>query len=669
MCKKLLTVVLISSFTLTILFTALLHTESARGDGATTYPWPSFRHDLLNTGAATDSGYPTSSTILWMKDREDRPDTPGTAAGSRGPSVVDKGMIFTAGTGVIQANSQLDGSLVWSKTFTWQPPEEPTGAPSDWCYNDIPVLEGNTGKCYVSDLSNCPSWCFACTTDETDCTSFSLINPLSFPEGYAQFLTGPTLDSSYGDNGTVIFGTFDGRVISLDMDNGTTLWEKTPYKDTGGPNNGKPWYNQKFAWHLSPPSIYSGKVYIGTFLPSFYAIFRPWAYTSDYSWPTIGNDATNYWVGRDGYFYALDQDDGSILWTWDPRGCGVTNVPPVQNGKVFIEADTATDYHYGQFAAVDADTGDELWQFGTIPLAQGGSQAISGNTIFTPGGDGALWALDVNTAQVQWTYHAGFNVRGHTALCSSPAVDETNGWVIGIADTGHMFVLNKDTGRVVKEAFLGVTSWKVFDPHPDSGYWIPGPSGLAIVPSQGLLYVAATDYDRAWKGMGSAGREKLFCYDYLSDPNTLTLLWEYQFCADDDCSEEANEYLVRGHDPYVVAWYSMGSPALADGHVYFASHNGKIYCFGSSYTSTTTTTGGQPCPAEVIYGVNSKETELLGYFKDSVLSQTPEGRTIIELYYMWSPAIVDALSKDKAFKAEVKEIVGEFFPLIGSDSN
>ncbi len=296
-------------------------------------------------------------------------------------------------------------------------------------------------------------------------------------------------------------------------------------------------------------------------------------------------------------------------------------------------------------------------------------QAISGNTIFTPGGDGALWALDVNTAQVQWTYHAGFNVRGHTALYSSPAVDETNGWVIGIADTGHMFVLNKDTGRVVKEAFLGVTSWKVFDPHPDSGYWIPGPSGLAIVPSQGLLYVAATDYDRAWKGMGSAGREKLFCYDYLSDPNTLTLLWEYQFCADDDCSEEANEYLVRGHDPYVVAWYSMGSPALADGHVYFASHNGKIYCFGSSYTSTTTTTGGQPCPAEVIYGVNSKETKLLGYFKDSVLSQTQEGRTIIELYYMWSPAIVDALSKDKAFRAEVKEIVDEFFPRIGSDSN
>jgi outer membrane protein assembly factor BamB len=122
----------------------------------------------------------------------------------------------------------------------------------------------------------------------------------------------------------VIFGTFDGRVISLDMSDGTIIWEKTPYKDTGGPNDEAPWYNQKFAWHLSPPSISNGKVYIGSFLPDFYAVFRPWAYVtpgqSQYPWPTIGNDATHYWVGRDGYFYALDEDDGTIVWTWDPCG-------------------------------------------------------------------------------------------------------------------------------------------------------------------------------------------------------------------------------------------------------------------------------------------------------------------------------------------------------------
>ena len=560
--------------------------ECVLGTGPTTDPWPSFRHDLSNTGQATGSGYPETATKLWMFDREARPSDPETAAGARGPSVVDRGMLITTGTGVIQANDQFTGSLLWSKHFLLEPPEEPVGAPTDWCYNDIPALEGNKGICYVADMGDCPSWCFECTTDEPTCPS--LINPLPLPAGYDQFLTGPTMDPSYGTNGAVIFGAFDGRVISLNMNDGSTIWEKTPYKDPGGPNNGAPWYHQKFAWQLSPPSIANGKVYIGTFLPSFYAVFRPWSYVTSgqpgYPWPTIGNDATNYWVGRDGWFYALDEDDGSILWTWDPRGCGVTNIPPVKDGKVFIEADTATDYHYGYFATLNADTGAEVWHVGTIPLAQGGTQAISGDIIYTPGGDGALWALNVNTGQVHWGHHAGFNVRGHTALCSAPAVDETNGWVIGIADTGRMFVLNKDTGRVVKEAFLGLPSWNVFDPHPMSGYWLPGPSGIAISPEDGLLYVAGTDYDRAWLGsMFDRGREKLFCYDYVTDPNTLTLVWEYQFCTDDDCSTEQNELIINGHGPYVVAWYSVPSPALADGHVYYSSTNGKIYCFGDPY--------------------------------------------------------------------------------------
>jgi DNA-binding beta-propeller fold protein YncE len=149
-----------------------------------------------------------------------------------------------------------------------------------------------------------------------------------------------------------------------------------------------------------------------------------------------------------------------------------------------------------------------------------------------------------------------------------------------------MFVLNKGTGRVVKEAFLGLPSWNVAtpDPHPESGYWLPGPSGVAISPDDGLLYVAGTDYDRAWVGTGTYGREKLFCYDYLTDPNTLILKWEYQFCTEDNCAIEDNEYIVRGHGPYVVAWYSVPSPALVDGHVYYSSTNGKIYCFGDPYT-------------------------------------------------------------------------------------
>ena len=48
-----------------------------------------------------------------------------------------------------------------------------------------------------------------------------------------------------------------------------------------------------------------------------------------------------------------------------------------------------------------------------------------------------------------------------------------------------------------------------------------------------------------------------------------------------------------------------------------------------------------------------------------MLSQTPEGREIIRLYYEWSPAIVKAIEEDEKFKAQVKEMIDEVLGLIG----
>ena len=98
---------------------AMILPPSVFAAGFTTHSWPSFRHDLLNSGAVTGSGYPTSADKLWMVDREDRAYSPGTPAGSRGPVVVDKGMIISTGTGVIQANDQFNGDLIWAKYFLW----------------------------------------------------------------------------------------------------------------------------------------------------------------------------------------------------------------------------------------------------------------------------------------------------------------------------------------------------------------------------------------------------------------------------------------------------------------------------------------------------------------------------------------------------------------------
>jgi putative hemolysin len=81
---------------------------------------------------------------------------------------------------------------------------------------------------------------------------------------------------------------------------------------------------------------------------------------------------------------------------------------------------------------------------------------------------------------------------------------------------------------------------------------------------------------------------------------------------------------------------------------------------------STTTTG--ICPSDEIYGEYSEHTKLLKYIRDNVLKQTPEGREIIRLYYEWSPAIVQAMEEDEAFKQEVKEMIDGVLTLVAEEA-
>ncbi len=620
-------------------------------------PWPSWRHDLLNTAAAPDSGYPTTAEILWSVHRSDRPDKPGTPAAAGGPVVVDNGMVYTTGKGLVEAVNQFSGKLLWAKTFpTKNTTAEPADAPYDWCYHDIPTLEGNTGICYVPDIADCPPWCFECTTEEPDCSALTLINPVDMGEGYAQFIAGPTLDT---ENNCIIFGTFDGRVISLNMNSGETNWEVTPFNDLGGPNVGAPWYDQKFAWHLSPPSIHNGKVYIGSFLPGFYWPMRSYPFRFDDTGNTIGGGGywgvnfDTYWVGHDGWFYALDQNDGSILWDWDPQGCGIAIIPPVDSdGNVYIADDFHTNYCQGLFRSFTSN-GEHNWTFGPTPVAQGGSASISDNTIFFPGSDGVLRALNKNTGMLKWSYHGGFCSKGMSGLTSATAVDETHGWVLEASDTGHIFVLEKDTGKLIRDAYLGLPGWNPGDERPSSGFWFAGSGAMAIVPSQTLLYIAATDYDQAWQGMSTQGKEKLFCYNYGSGPE-LTLVWEYQFCSDnDECADLDAQHIVRGWDEQTTSFYNVPSPALADGHVYYNSFNGKVYCFGSSYNSPT----NEVCPSEAIVR-NKHRLHLLRELRDTRMASTATGKALTSLYYSHANEITKILLADKTLEVMAANVIG-----------
>jgi hypothetical protein len=88
-----------------------------------------------------------------------------------------------------------------------------------------------------------------------------------------------------------------------------------------------------------------------------------------------------------------------------------------------------------------------------------------------------------------------------------------------------------------------------------------------------------------------------------------------------------------------------------------------------SSSTTTTTITGSSCPSTRIYGEYSREVELLRYFRDNMLSKTPEGRELIRLYYDWSPAITEVMDKDEALKEDLKELSDGILGLINEEVN
>jgi len=70
------------------------------------------------------------------------------------------------------------------------------------------------------------------------------------------------------------------------------------------------------------------------------------------------------------------------------------------------------------------------------------------------------------------------------------------------------------------------------------------------------------------------------------------------------------------------------------------------------------------CPFTIFYGKNSEEVELLRKYRDEILSKTVEGKKLIQLYYLWSPVITNAMEADEEFKKEVKEMIDELLPMI-----
>ncbi len=66
------------------------------------------------------------------------------------------------------------------------------------------------------------------------------------------------------------------------------------------------------------------------------------------------------------------------------------------------------------------------------------------------------------------------------------------------------------------------------------------------------------------------------------------------------------------------------------------------------------------CPAELVYGEDSAEAAALRWYRDAILSKTPEGRAITHLYYELSPYMAAALREDETLASEIRAMADGF---------
>lgn len=153
-------------------------------------------------------------------------------------------------------------------------------------------------------------------------------------------------------------------------------------------------------------------------------------------------DGTVYVGEIDGTVTAMDAEDGTPDWSQDV-GNRVWNPPAVVDGTVYVTGDNGGND--GESAgpstvhALNATTGDELWQYDVGSQRATGSPAVSGGTAYVGDFDGTLHALSTDDGSQRWTFE------GDDRLGVPPMVRDGTAYLGG---TDALYALDAASGSV-----------------------------------------------------------------------------------------------------------------------------------------------------------------------------------------------------------------------------
>lgn len=204
-------------------------------------------------------------------------------------------------------------------------------------------------------------------------------------------------------DGTIFVGSV-GKLVALNTSDGGSLWEEVI--ETAGSTGG-----------------------FGCAVPAMAVAI--------YGTPAVDGDLV-YVGGYSGKVYAYSTDLGSLRWVYPRSG----NLHSIVGGLVAGEGRLYFGSAGGIVYALDATTGDEVWQFETGDDIWS-TPAIDSDTLYIGSFDKGLFAIDATTGEEKWA--EPFETRG--PIITTPLV-YNNMVYIGSFDR-HLYAIDAKTGELV----------------------------------------------------------------------------------------------------------------------------------------------------------------------------------------------------------------------------
>jgi acyl-CoA hydrolase len=133
--------------------------------------------------------------------------------------------------------------------------------------------------------------------------------------------------------------------------------------------------------------------------------------------------------------FAVDAATGDGEWVFDEPSDRVFSSPTVDNGIVYVGSTDESVY------AIDADTGDEVWEFiggfGGIGQVEA-SPTVHGGTVYVCSFDGVVYAIDADSGNSEWAFtDPEGSIRSSPTVVENPGSGDSVGSRVSLGTLGH----------------------------------------------------------------------------------------------------------------------------------------------------------------------------------------------------------------------------------------